>query len=436
MATYFLDLDGVILRDGTNEFAEGAIAFLRKLKQDGHQVIFTTRRRWKEGDNPPEQVLDNVVSLLGAHGIEYDSIVPGLDSPRIVVNDQGAMAVSLASGTEFTAGRIRKITERDTIVKKLYDSLLVIAWTAKQFGVDEMDDYIQTVLVAESLVANNGFNHRDLVRRYRTKPGYLIQNKSVAEAGQYWQGMIRRLIEANDLDYMAAEEQGITDGCAMKVICVAPFYLQDVQEMIANTDRITRITHNFVDGRLAAQLIVLRARQILLDLDVDNPHCLKWTFIEAVEKLGLEGPGDFFLKKLTEGISVLEEIDDPFELTMELNRIMGLTKAANSAPLAACLFSFKAKNNFRDHLFLRQIPASEFRDGAARQYREHFVKMGRPPSVLPDNEIHNDKDTFSSIAFSLIALQHGLGDIEEEAKTVEYEFTDNLRVLAENVVRP
>jgi len=119
----------------------------------------------------------------------------------------------------------------------------------------------------------------------------------------------------------------------------------------------------------------------------------------------------------------------------EINRITGLTKVANSAPIAACLFSFKAKNNFRDHFILRQIPPDDFKNGGLQEYRDHFVKMGRPADVLPDNEIHNDKDTFSSIAFSLIALQHGLGEIEEDARSVEYEFSDNLRVLAENLVR-
>jgi ribonucleotide monophosphatase NagD (HAD superfamily) len=83
MAAYFIDLDGTIFKYGTNTPLPGAMEMLRGLKAGGHQLIFTTQRQ--EADSAKE-----ALSREGITGLFITSV----ESPRIVINDQGAYAVN------------------------------------------------------------------------------------------------------------------------------------------------------------------------------------------------------------------------------------------------------------------------------------------------------------------------------------------------------
>jgi len=93
MATYFIDFDGVFFEYGTMNPTKHAVDYVNKLIKEGHQVIFTTSRTHK--DNKPERLnLHKTKAVLGALNVKYTDIVEGLSSPRIVVNDEGAVAVN------------------------------------------------------------------------------------------------------------------------------------------------------------------------------------------------------------------------------------------------------------------------------------------------------------------------------------------------------
>ena len=92
MATFLLDLDGVIFKHSTMEFNEGALNYLKKIKAEGHSVVFTTARK-SSNNNIPSLQLDLTIQKLHDAGIEFDSIVGNLSSPRVVVNDDGAFAI-------------------------------------------------------------------------------------------------------------------------------------------------------------------------------------------------------------------------------------------------------------------------------------------------------------------------------------------------------
>jgi ribonucleotide monophosphatase NagD (HAD superfamily) len=53
MATYLFDFDGVFFRYGTMEPIDGTVELVRKLHQEGHSIIFLTKRRRFNNDPPP-----------------------------------------------------------------------------------------------------------------------------------------------------------------------------------------------------------------------------------------------------------------------------------------------------------------------------------------------------------------------------------------------
>lgn len=99
MAAYFIDLDGTVLKWGKNEFLPGALEMLRNIKKQGHQIFFTTYR----GPHYPVGHFMHptaIVSFLKSHKVEYDDIIYGVESPRVIINDDGCHAINHPSDSD------------------------------------------------------------------------------------------------------------------------------------------------------------------------------------------------------------------------------------------------------------------------------------------------------------------------------------------------
>ena len=343
------------------------------------------------------------------------------------------------------------VINKGRIASRLRDSLAALAKVSLVYSVDggtvqeilDVDDYIQTILIGESLVANRGFNHRDIVRRYRTKPGHIIAGRGIAASGisTHYNGQVKKLIDSRDLAFRATD--GITGGSAMKVACIAAFYLEDTASLVKNTDEIIKITHNSIDSRLAALMTVLRFRQIFLEQENTTGH-LRHALVEAIDYLGFGGSA-FFLELFDKGAALVEHGDDPARLMVSLNEVIGISHVATSVPIAACLWSFRPVDlravlsnwSLHDKYEIRAgdvvIKHGEWR---YQYHRQHFLALGYTASdsrlLGEEPRSHFDLDTFFSISFSLLACQYGIQDCVREGELDE--FTDNLDVLARNLV--
>ncbi len=83
MASTIVDLDGTILQWGTNDFLPGAYEALRAFVDRGNELVFITQR--------PRAGNEEVVGMLGGYFPDAP-ILFGFTSPRILINDQGAVA--------------------------------------------------------------------------------------------------------------------------------------------------------------------------------------------------------------------------------------------------------------------------------------------------------------------------------------------------------
>lgn len=356
-----------------------------------------------------------------------------------------------ADAPVFRSDHQSKIDNRDRIALRLQDALTALAKISLVFCGDgasadevlDVDDYIQTVLIGESLVANRGFNHRDLVRRYRTKPGHIFAGREVAASGisSRYKGQVKKLIDSRDPGFQATD--GITSGSAMKVACIAAFFLGDFATLVDNTDRITRITHNSMDARLAALLVTLRFRQIFLEED-DCTDDLRRALVRAIAQLEIANSG-FFLETFDQGAILVKKSMDSTRLLAGLNEVIGLSHIATSVPIAACLWSFRpidlgavlAGWQVHDkHLIRAGDMAIEHRHWRYQTHKRHFLELGYTGAdsklLNEESSSHFDLDTLFSIAFSLSAAQHGLRQCVQEGELDE--FTDNLEVLSKNLV--
>lgn len=80
----FVDWDGTLARFGTETPNPGAIETIFKVLEVGHQVIITTARTDLFGI---KQLLRNV-------GLEDLTVLGGVQNPRVVINDDGALAIN------------------------------------------------------------------------------------------------------------------------------------------------------------------------------------------------------------------------------------------------------------------------------------------------------------------------------------------------------
>lgn len=97
MAAFFIDLDGTVLKHGTNDPLPGAIDFLKKICDEGHDIYFTTKRGREFEKHPvySQEGCNQALRMFDREGITYKQILFGVESPRIVVNDDGAFCINL-----------------------------------------------------------------------------------------------------------------------------------------------------------------------------------------------------------------------------------------------------------------------------------------------------------------------------------------------------
>lgn len=105
MSTYFIDLDGTIFNHGTNDFLPGSREYIEELKEDGHMIVFTTRRG-QEFEGHPVYDKKKTLEALKRLNIKYDSIIFDSPSPRIVINDSGCSSINCISNEGLEEERI------------------------------------------------------------------------------------------------------------------------------------------------------------------------------------------------------------------------------------------------------------------------------------------------------------------------------------------
>lgn len=102
MATYFIDLDGCIAVHGSNNLLPGAQELLDKIISSGGKIIFTTRRGDKEFKNHKIYCAESARQLVRSLKVPYEALILDVDSPRIVINDSGAIAINHLKNKEWS----------------------------------------------------------------------------------------------------------------------------------------------------------------------------------------------------------------------------------------------------------------------------------------------------------------------------------------------
>lgn len=449
MSAYFIDLDGVFFKYGTMIAVPKAVEIVNKLMAHGDQVYFVTKRTTKN-NIPPSLNVSNTKKTLQQLKVKYSGLIEGATSPRVVVNDEGAISLNHRSNAELSdlaklVGEIYK----DELLKKIYHGFSALAWTAWKYAAGfDADDYVQPILIAKSLIYKAGFNHRDLIKRYRAKTNYIIHNQRVLPSGvaKEYHGQLKKLFASKDPLYVAKD--GVSDGAAMKVLPIVVYYLDDLHQLIHNVDRISKLTHNTVEARLSAILIALRYRQVLLNTNQQNIDLLLREFKTAIKELNLERESDFFLDQLKLAAKITKSIINPEELLLKLAKNIGLDHLAWCTPIAACFWSFAKIDNFPSWLkhqgeksiFVAKqtIGASYLRSSVWKKYQKHLLRIGQYKSYYQSRNMKwrqsIDVDTFFSIAFSILAIRDGISSINHDLPKVRVIFYDNLYSLGERLL--
>lgn len=86
--TFFCDLDGTILRHGTDELLPGAREFLDMLDELDYGLVFVTRRGDEEwGPDDLRYSTAATTAALKKHGLDHHNLILNVRSPRFLVDD-------------------------------------------------------------------------------------------------------------------------------------------------------------------------------------------------------------------------------------------------------------------------------------------------------------------------------------------------------------
>ena len=341
-------------------------------------------------------------------------------------------------------------------ISGVYRALAATAWVAWRYADrGDADDYVQTVQIGKSLIACGGFDHADLVARFREPPGYTIDGDVFAPGGvnSWYKGQVRKLLMDPNPLYEA--EDGVSDGAAMKMAAVAAFYADDMEGLVRAADRIARITHAAVEARLAAALVALRLRRVLLGIDPDNPGRLVDDVTAAAGLLGVQNDAGFFLARVTDAAELVGRYPGAVDLLYHLSRHVGMKHVAWSTPVSASFWSFHRDTDYgkwfrrrgekvfyaphRRFFFRRKLVTGEtLHPDVFRADEDHLRDIGRYDEFMESHGYHwkegLDIDTFLSIAISVLAVRHGLESIAKEVDETVRLFGDDLQAMSEGLV--
>lgn len=109
MRTYFIDIDGTLVKWGTTVPLPGAVECIKKLAERGDRIVFTTQREEDSKDFDNKELLKFLMSIC------YEGkILWGCTSPRILVNDAPCYAIQHKMNTLWieTAQELLAIEDR------------------------------------------------------------------------------------------------------------------------------------------------------------------------------------------------------------------------------------------------------------------------------------------------------------------------------------
>ncbi len=102
LATFFIDIDGTIIRWSDNKPIESAVKTINAWYDAGHRIVITTYRGNRISDGPDCRFSEeNTIKELEKIGLKYHDILFDCPSPRIVINDTGAAAIEHPVDTEW-----------------------------------------------------------------------------------------------------------------------------------------------------------------------------------------------------------------------------------------------------------------------------------------------------------------------------------------------
>lgn len=106
--TLFVDLDGTLIKAGTEEPLTENIEQINKAFDEGWLIILTTLRGDKNWDEKSQFNKLNSFGLIRRLGIKHHKIIWDSPSPRIVINDDSARAICIDPNATFKLEEIKK----------------------------------------------------------------------------------------------------------------------------------------------------------------------------------------------------------------------------------------------------------------------------------------------------------------------------------------
>jgi hypothetical protein len=91
----FIDLDGTVLNWSTGELCDGAYEKLKRWHELGFKIYFTTARGDNWHPDTPYSIRNTAIRLEELGVSQFcDQIIWDVPSPRIIMNDEGAIAIN------------------------------------------------------------------------------------------------------------------------------------------------------------------------------------------------------------------------------------------------------------------------------------------------------------------------------------------------------
>ncbi len=432
---------------GTNMVTHQGKEIIGAINRTGGKVYFLTART---EDNQPEHLnLAQTHLALKELGIQYELVLGDVPSPRVLINDEGATAYNVQSNSGLNSRISPSI-----FANSIHDALEGLAWVNSKFGKPGgSDDFVQTILIAESLIQKSGFCHADIVHKLRSSPPITMNGEPLSPGGlapKRYKGQMWKLINSTDSLYQA--EKGVSDGAAMRTLGIGAFYTNNFEDLVCAASEIASITHGSVEARLSSVLTALRYRQIFSQDVTATPSSLFNQLARAVRILKLGNSADFFLDRANTAAIIATRNHHPSLQLFQLSKYIGIDHLCWSTPIAATFWSFHSDDNYnkwfkgfklrsinipphpRFNKNMITIDSNTYLQSQRDKDMDHLKSTNEYEDFVNCHGYHYgkwiDNDTFFSIAISMLSGRLGTKSIFLEVERHLRTFNVDMRTFA------
>lgn len=182
----------------------------------------------------------------------------------------------------YSLGRVREARSHQEVGAEFLDAVLEVFTSPNMASVEYIDELEIVLILADSLLENDGLNPHDLARCFRDWARPAVENQICRVIAM--PGYEKHPERCAREDYEAHPENGAGNRAVMRCMPIALHHCRSLPALLADSRRSARLTHGDPKAQSSCVLVNVAIRHLVLGGDRDQPWRYGMEYLTEYEK--------------------------------------------------------------------------------------------------------------------------------------------------------